>query len=253
MAGSGSKRVGWRCWGARLLDLIYPPVCALCGELLADGRALCGACKVGLPRLQAPFCAGCGQPFDGQIGRAFECPNCRGMRFSFAFARPAMRRDKQTLDLVHALKYGRQIHLARELGGLLVEALEDPRFALALDQGWALVPVPLHRKRLRWRHFNQSAEIARVVGRLSGMPVIEALKRVRVTATQTALGRRQRLANLRGAFQLTRAGRGLLGVAAPGVILVDDVLTTGATAHECARTLRRAGVAQVQVITLMRG
>ena len=164
-----------------------------------------------------------------------------------------MRRDGQTLEIVHRLKYRREIHLAGELGRLLVEAFEDPRLHPAKAGGWPLVPVPLHRRRLRWRHFNQSAEIARVASGLLGLPLVQALKRVRVTETQTALGRKRRLKNLRGVFALTRRGRRWLEHPPGGVVLVDDVLTTGATAHECARTLRKAGVPRVVVVTVMRG
>ena len=236
-----------------MLDLLYPPSCVLCGIPLADGRALCEACAASLPRLQKPCCETCGQSYEGRIGGRFDCPNCGDMRFAFRFARPALRRDERTLEIIHRLKYRREIHLAGELGRLALSALEDPRLAMAIRQQWPLVPVPLHRKRLRWRHFTQAEEIARVLGREAGLPVLDALKRMRRTSTQTALGRRQRLVNLRGAFALTRAGRRGLGDKPAGVLLVDDVLTTGATAHECARTLRRAGVRQVLVLSVMRG
>ncbi len=243
----------WRRWGSWLLDLLYPPSCVLCERPLADGRALCGACAASLPRLERPCCETCGQPYEGRIDAVFDCPNCGDMRFAFRFARPALRRDERTLEIIHRLKYRREIHLAGELGRLAMAAFEDPRLARALKEGWLLVPVPLHRKRLRWRHFNQAEEIARALGREAGLPVLDGLKRLRSTSTQTALGRRQRLVNLRGAFALTRAGRrGLCGKPA-GVLLIDDVLTTGSTAHECARTLRRAGVRQVLVLAVMRG
>jgi len=164
-----------------------------------------------------------------------------------------MRREQRTLDMIHALKYGRKIHLGGELGGLACEALADPRFATARAEQWPLVPVPLHRKRMRWRHFNQSEEIARAVSMQTGLPIWRALTRVRATDKQTTLGRKQRLANLKGAFALSRRGRRGWEDAPSGVIVVDDVLTTGSTAHECARVLRKAGIRQVAVLTVMRG
>ena len=162
-------------------------------------------------------------------------------------------RDDRTLDLVHRLKYGREIHLAGELGHLAAESFADPRLAPAIEHQWPLVPVPLHRSRLRHRHFNQAAEIARSLSLETGLPMVQALKRIRKTETQTLLSRKQRMENLRRAFEITRAGRKWLAAKVDGVVLVDDVLTTGSTVNECARTLRRAGFRNVCVVTVMRG
>lgn len=243
----------WRRAAARLLDLIYPPGCALCGVGLTHGRALCDACGTDLPRLAEPFCQSCGEMFAGQIAGPFTCPNCGDLSFAFEFARPAMRRDDRTLELIHRLKYCREIHLAAELGRLACEAFADPRLAPALDGSWPLVPVPLHRKRMRHRHFNQAAEIARVLAGASGLPVLMALRRIRSTDTQTRLGRKQRMENLRGAFEITRTGRHWIESSAAGAVLIDDVLTTGSTVNECAKTLRHAGFRRVVVVTVMRG
>ena len=162
-----------------------------------------------------------------------------------------MLRDKRTLEMIHRLKYSRQIHLAKDLGELAAEALLDDRFAAAVAGKWPLVPVPLHRSRQAERHFNQAEEIARSISRVSGLPVLHALKRTRKTETQTHLGRKKRLENLRGAFVISRAGARLPEKA--GAILVDDVLTTGSTVQACAKTLRKAGFHSVCVITVMRG
>jgi ComF family protein len=243
----------WKAAAARLLDWLYPPLCALCGIQLTHGRSLCADCHAARPRLAAPFCESCGEPFPGQIDGGFACPNCSDLTFSFEFARPALVRDEQTLEMIHRLKYGREIHLAAELGRLAVAAFEDPRLAEALAGGWPLVPVPLHRKRLRHRHFNQAAEIARAISLRLGMPVVDALRRTRSTETQTLLNRKQRMANLRGAFEMSRRGRRWLASAPAGALLIDDVLTTGSTVNECARILRRAGVPRVAVVTVMRG
>jgi ComF family protein len=244
---------GWRGLGGRFLDLLYPPRCGICAEPLSGGRALCGGCAADLPRLREPFCESCGEVFPGQIDRAFSCPNCSDLKFAFDFARPALMREDRTLELVHRLKYGREIHLAGELGRLAAESFDDPRLAPAMEGSWPLVPVPLHRSRLRHRHFNQAAEISRSLSFETGLPVVQALKRIRKTETQTLLSRKQRMENLRGAFEITRAGRKWLSGDAGGAVLVDDVLTTGSTVHECARTLRRAGFRRVCVVTVMRG
>lgn len=248
-----TQACGWRKAASFALDLLYPPSCTLCDTRLASGRALCDACSLDLPRLTEPFCQSCGEMFHGNISGPFVCPNCSDLSYAFEFARPAMRRDTRTLDLIHRLKYRREIHLADELGRLARESFDDPRLAPALDQSWPLVPVPLHRKRLQHRYFNQALEIAMSLTKSTGLPVLKALRRVRSTDTQTRLNRKQRMENLRGAFEITRHGRRWIESSPHGAVLIDDVFTTGSTVNECAKTLRLAGFHQVFVVTVMRG
>jgi ComF family protein len=236
-----------------LLDALYPPRCELCEVPLRGGRALCDGCDSGLARLEEPFCRHCGQPFFGLLDSGIECPNCHGKKLGFDFARPVLRRCGESMDLVHRLKYGKRLYLARELGRIAAEALEDPRFDRARDEQWPLVPVPLHRSRLFKREFNQAEEIARVMARATGLPVCHALRRVRATSTQTTLHRKERFENLKGAFELTRAGRKRCDERVPGIILVDDVLTTGSTLGACARVLRKAGCRTVAAVAVVRG
>lgn len=152
------------------------------------------------------------------------------------------------MELIRELKYSRRLHFAGEVAELAKRAFDDPRLAPAKADRWPLVPVPLHRRRLRWRQFNQAHEIARPLGRSLGMPVIQVLKRIRPTVTQTRLSRRQRQKNLKGAFEVIEEVAGW-----PGVVLIDDVFTTGSTVNECSRVLRHAGVQKVVVVTAMRG
>ena len=247
------EALAWRKLLTAGLDLLYPPACVVCLEGLSHGRALCAPCDADLPRLAAPFCQICGESFDGEIEAAFACPNCSKLTFSFQFARPAMIRDDRTLEMVHRLKYGRELYLAKDLGRLAAEAFHDSRLAPALAEGWPLVPVPLHRRRFQHRHFNQAAEISRELASHCGLPVLHALKRSRSTEHQTTLTRSQRLENLRGAFDITAAGQRRIQACPAGAILVDDVLTTGSTVDECAKVLRRAGFQEVCVVTVMRG
>ena len=191
--------------------------------------------------------------FQGQIDGPFDCPNCSNLKFSFEFARPAMVRDDRTLDMIHRLKYGRELHLAKDLGRLAAESFADPRLAPALAGNWPLVPVPLHRKRLQHRHFNQAEEISRALAHHTRLPVVNALNRTRATEHQTALTRTQRMENLRGAFVLSRSGQRQIENSPAGAVLVDDVLTTGSTVDECAKTLRHAGFQKIFVVTVMRG
>jgi ComF family protein len=201
-----------------------------------------------MPGLSQPFCKTCGEGFDGKIDAVFDCPNCSDQEFAFEFARPALVRSTGTMAMVHDLKYGRRLELARALAVLAERAFEDPRMEEVLEGKWPLVPVPLHRARRRWRHFNQAAELAAPLGEAMGLPVVEALKRTRPTVTQTRLSRAQRQKNLRGAFEIVRGFS-----PEEGVVVVDDVFTTGSTVNECARILRKSGVQKVVVVTVMRG
>jgi competence protein ComFC len=202
--------------------------------------------------LEEPFCEVCGEAYHGRIDSGFSCPNCSGVRFSFEFVRPSLVRDDRVLSMVRRLKYGRELHLAAGLGRLAGGAFRDPRLADALEGRWPLVPVPLHRARFRRRHFNQSEEIARGLSVVTGLPMVPAMERIRDTGTQTLLGRRKRMENLRGAFRVRDELRDM-AAGAGGVVLVDDVLTTGSTLHECAKELRKAGFRRVVGVTVMRG
>ena len=244
---------GWRRLVSRSMDLLYPPSCVVCQVGLVDGWSLCEACDGDLPRLAAPFCQKCGEMFEGRIDGPFACPNCSHLKFSFEFARPAMVRDERTLEMIHRLKYARELHLAKDLGCLAAEAFRDVRLEPALAENWPLVPVPLHRSRFQHRYFNQAEEIARQLSKINGLPVVKALRRIRATGHQTSLTRTQRLENLRGAFQITRAGKRTIVEKPAGAVLIDDVLTTGSTVDECAKTLRRAGFQRIHVVTVMRG
>lgn len=212
---------------------------------------MCEGCFEEMPRIAAPFCEVCGEGFPGQIEGSFECPNCSEISFCFEFARAGLDRSREGLELVHRLKYGREIYLGRELGRLAAGAFADRRLGVALEEKWPLVPVPLHRSRERTRMFNQAEEIGRSVATETGLVMESLLRRVRRTETQTRLSRKQRLENLKGAFALRRGLGDLQEL--PGVILVDDVFTTGSTVDACARVLRKAGVGRVAVLTALRG
>jgi len=251
-------------WGeARVaaVGLAFGDACALCQALRVSAAvpALCESCVEALPRLDEPRCAVCGEWFVGHIRGPFRCTNCADRRYAFEFATAPLQARHGARDLIHRFKYERQLWLVETLGTLLAGALAGPRADSRLaGEDWVLVPVPLHPRRLREREFNQALELAEVVGRLTGHPVVEGLRRTRYTTGQASLVRHDRLDNLRGAFRMRRSwpwrrgGRGL--VAGRSVLLVDDVFTTGATTHECARVLRKDGGAKrVVALTLARG
>jgi ComF family protein len=248
----------WKEAGRAALNVLYPPKCAGCGTSHPESSVphLCTPCLERLPRLTAPYCRVCGEWFVGQISGEFRCGNCQDRRFDFEFAYAPLRAEESARELVHRLKYDRILWLRRPLGHLMSDALRgdfaEPR--LSAEARWILVPVPLHPRRLRERQFNQAAELCRVIRRLTSLPVRDVLRRTRYTTVQARLPRRERLENLRGAFDLTRREKHFPTVRGQPVLLVDDVFTTGATTQECARLLRREGhVGRVAVLTAVRG
>lgn len=237
---------------SRFLDLLYPPLCELCQKSLVRGRSLCEECSDLLPRISEPFCQNCGEPFDGNLESEFQCQNCLGLTHDFHFARAALKGMALPFHLVHSLKYRRRFFLARDLARLLLETLEDDERFHDMSGPAALVPVPLHWRRQQWRQGNQAYELARELSKISPHFLLDALKRTRSTRTQTKLSRKQRLSNLRGAFRIKK--KCVNRLENTNVILIDDVFTTGATAHECTRILKTSGgVSQVAVLTLVRG
>ena len=248
-----------RRYGSALLDLVYPRRCEGCEASLAFGREaeerwLCDECIRALPRIVPPFCKVCGEPYDGAITEAFRCANCEDLKLRFDFAVAAYRGDDLVRELIHRFKYNKQQHLSGLLGALLARTLEDARLSPIQGSIAALIPVPLFHARQREREYNQAWELCVELSERVRIPALNALKRVRPTIAQASLTRTQRTQNLRGAFHvrssILRSGM----LKGKTVLLVDDVLTTGSTASECARMLRReAKVEKVVVITVARG
>jgi ComF family protein len=231
------------------LNLIYPPVCQLCAKERAGAREgyVGGKCWTGVRFITAPFCERCGLPYDGDLTHPFRCANCAEVEFGFRFARSAVRANAMMLDVIHRYKY----HHALWFEPFLADLLERTATPALAGQSWnLLVPVPLHPLKLRQRQFNQAERLARCLGRALGLPVNgRVVRRVQFTETQTKLSRPQRAANVNAAFA-PRAGENLHG---QNGILVDDVMTTGATTSACARALRQAGADDVCVWTVARG
>jgi len=231
------------------LNFVYPPVCQLCGQERAGAREgyVGGQCWRAVRFVTAPYCDRCGLPYDGEVLHPFRCANCAEVEFGFRFARSAVKANAMMLDVIHRYKY----HHALWFEPFLTDLLERTAKPALAGQTWdLLVPVPLHPLKMRQRQFNQAERLARCLGRVLGLPVNgRVVRRVQFTETQTKLSRPQRAANVTGAFA-PRAGQNLHG---QNVILVDDVMTTGATTSACARALRQAGAGDVCVWTVARG
>ena len=230
--------------GRAVVDGVLPPRCLACGTIVDEPDALCSRCWAGMTFFAPPWCAICGLPFPHPMGEEAVCADCARQKPSWDRARAVMRYDKHSRHLVLALKHGDRTHVARALGRWMGRA------GVELFEGAdIIVPVPLHWTRLFTRRYNQAGLLAHAVRAAGGPPVMpDGLVRRRRTPSQGRLGPAARARNVRGAFAVRR-GRDVKG---KRIVLVDDVLTTGATVEECARVLRRAGAAFVGVLTLSR-
>lgn len=230
--------------GRAVVDGVLPPRCLNCGATVGEVDALCGPCWAGMTFFAPPWCAVCGLPFPHPMGDGAICGDCARRTPNWDRARSVLRYDKHSRRLVLMLKHGDHTHLAGAFGQWMRRAGAE-----VLADADLLVPVPLHWSRLFARRFNQSALLAQAIRAAGGPPVAaDWLVRRRRTPSQGTMGPLARARNVRGAFTL-RSDRSVNG---KRVVLIDDVLTTGATAEECARILRRAGAAHVGVLVLAR-
>lgn len=230
-------------WADPLLAVVFPSRCPNCGTLLLrlSRGPLCEPCWRALPRHRAAACR-CGLPL--LPGRPL-CPRCRRGRQTLAAGASLGPYEGSLRVVLHELKYAGRRRVAGRLAALLLEDEAVRRLVLSSE---ALVPVPLHRRRLRARGFNQAELLARELGRRCGVRVESVLVRRHETRPQSELRPAERRRNVRGAFAL-RAGSAVAGRV---VTLVDDVLTTGATAGACAEVLLAAGAGEVRLLTAAR-
>ena len=236
----------------RLLALFYPDICQICREQKATAREgyVCARCcsgKDGMQFIVEPYCRCCGLPFEGEISVSFECSNCREEQFHFRFARAAVKLSGLVQDVIHRYKYNQATWFEPFLTDLLARQAVP---ALAREKWDWIVPIPLHWMKLHSRSFNQSQRLARALSNATGIPVkTSLLRRIESTPTQTRLTRAQRVENVKRAFHFS--GREPLD--GRRIVLLDDVLTTGATANACAKLLIHNGASLVDVWTVARG
>ncbi|MGQ9696952.1 MAG: ComF family protein [Armatimonadota bacterium] len=222
-----------------VLDLVYPPVCCVCDRVGDD--YVCQSCIQLVSPVPEPHCDVCGQPYVLGI-----CPECTAQPPAFLRARAAALFDGVLRDAIHALKYEARPNLAAPLGKLLSAYVLAHPEPTEVD---AVVPVPLHRQRERRRGFNQSALLAQHIADVLGVPLLErVLIRCANTPPQVGLDRAQRRTNVASAFQVPDTSQ----VAGLRLLLVDDVMTTGATCGAASEALLAAGARSTQVLTLAR-
>lgn len=231
-----------------LLWVVFPPVCAGCASPLCASteESFCLECQKTVDLVHSPFCPVCGLPFFAETAAPHLCGDCLTGTYHFDRARAAGLYRKAIREVLNRFKYDGQLFLVRPLASMLISPARE---LLVSHRVELIVPVPLHRRRLRQRGFNQAALLARRLGSILKLPVdYSSLKRSRWTEPQTGLSRRQRVANVKGAFHLQRPEK----VQGKCVLLLDDVFTTGETVNQCSRTLRDAGTREILVLTVAR-
>ncbi len=228
------------------VDFLVPPTCPSCGVCVQDSAGLCSACWGKIQFLSPPWCERLGTPLTYDLGPGALSPMAIAEPPEFDRARAAASYTGPARDVVHQFKFANRPALARVLAPMMGRSGAE-----LLQDGVVLVPVPLHWMRLWQRTYNQAALLAQEIGRARGLDVdCLALQRVRRTTGQVGLKRDERRKNVRRAFVVAEERR--FAVQGRHVVLVDDVLTTGATVEACTRALRRAGAAQVDVLVFAR-
>lgn len=227
-----------RALARQVVDYALPPRCPGCAAVVPDPHLFCLPCWQALDFLGEPCCRRCGLPFPFEAGADAECAACLAAPPRFDRLRAAVAYGEISRAVALRLKYGGRPSVAETLARLMQRHVEGEA---------VLAPVLLHRWRIWSRGYNQSALIASALARRTGLPVeLALLRRVKATPPLKGLGRRERALAVRGAFRVADARRAALK--GRTVILVDDVFTSGATADACARTLKRAGAARVNIL-----
>lgn len=229
-----------------LIDLALPPLCLNCDAPVSRNQSLCPDCWKAISFISDPCCQRCGLPFEVPVEAGTLCTDCLTDPPEYTAGRSVFLYDDASKQMILKFKHGDQLHPATAMGEWLAKAASD-----FMPQMEVIIPVPLHFWRLWRRRYNQAALLAQKISQLIGKPVaLQALQRVKATHSQGHHNRAERHQNMRHAFRVNPARRGQ--IEGKNVLLVDDVLTTGATLNECCRTLQKAGARAIYVVTLAR-
>jgi competence protein ComFC len=228
------------------INLLYPLRCKYCKTGLdpLDKRCVCSVCIAKIKKNLKPYCASCGRSvhYAGTL-----CPECQGRKFHFKYARSAHLYEGVLKGLILSFKYGGSISLSKDLSALMIDFLkENPEILERVD---AITFVPMRKALLPKREYNQSALLAKNISKEFDIPVFDMLEKIRSTKPQNELARTERLANLKGAIAAKEPRR----CPWQTVLLIDDVMTTGATLDECSKALLSGGAKEIRCFTLSRG
>jgi ComF family protein len=241
----GACHGAWKTAARLALDIALPTLCVACREPVS-GEGVCATCWAKLSFIEPPYCPRLGIPFVYDPGPDMLSIEAIASPPAYQRARAAVRYDDVARTLVHALKYQDRTDLAPTMGRWMARAGRE-----LLADADMLIPVPLHWRRAWQRRYNQSAALGRAIERQSGVRLRgDLLERVRATQQQVGLSRTQRASNVQGAFKVSPDRQP--EVQGRRVILIDDVLTSGATLDACARALLRGKAAQVDVMVFAR-
>ena len=231
------------------LNLILPSLCPFCAKDAEDGH-LCQECISDIRLITSPICTCCGVPFISQESEDHLCGRCIKEKMPFSSARSIGVYERTLLDAIHRFKYNGKTSLAKPLVKIMDRSITSNKISgLSVNSCDLIIPVPLHKTRLKERGFNQSLLLARELARLYNLSMDYLnLKRTRATDHQVNLKGKDRLINVKGAF----AVEDKVAFKDKKVLLIDDVYTTGATIVECSKVLKRAGAKNVDVLTLAR-
>ena len=228
----------------RLLDVVYPPLCMACGDNISENGSICAGCWADINFISDPQCEICGFPFDFEAQEASVCGRCIAVKPSFSKTRAVFVYDDTSSKMVTSFKYSdrteNRVAYAKWMMRVGEEMLREADF---------IVPVPLHIGKLVLRKYNQAALLAGELGKMTCGKVLQAaLIRKKYTKTQATFSYKARFKNISGAFKVNPRYINMLKN--KKILLIDDVITTGATAEECAKILKKAKVARVEVLTL---
>jgi len=231
---------------ARLRDGLVPPACLSCDRTTDRQGQLCAKCWSQMRFIEKPYCAVLGTPFSYDLGEGALSADAIANPPPFDSSRSVALYDDTARQLVHSLKFANRTDLAPWMARFMLHVSEN-----RITESSVIVPVPLHRRRLFMRRYNQSAELARHLAKLADAQYRpDLIVRNRATKQQVGLGAKERENNVRGAFRVPKG----LGIHIKGrhLVLIDDVYTTGATIRACARVLKRVGAARIDCLTFAR-
>lgn len=231
------------------LNVLLPPLCVMCEEMVSESHGFCGGCWRGFTFIASPMCSCCGLPFEYEAQALNDdalCGACMEEQPKFSTARSALVYNEPSKKIILPFKHGDRTDYARAMSRMMATSAQS-----LIEAADALVPVPLYFTRLFTRRYNQSALLVHELSRLTGKPmVLHSLVRHRATQIQGHLSREQRKKNVHNAFSVKAKKH--VQINGKNLLLIDDVFTTGATANACVAALKKAGAARVDVLTFAR-